>query len=642
MFNNKNTQKVVNQSLEVLSNEFSYEDLKSNIERVFLFIKEYDFLEVYKYVFVNLIKDFKYAWDNDFSSLEYLISIISSIPESEMKMKKPSEKLLKKFFRDFSFLWFKITNFSSKTIEDDFLKNIKSSFLTVKWNDYNQHLYDYNIWLFKDFNAYLSHTVWFNIENLIDFYNLISETKLNKFSFIFSSNNDIEKNILEYFSLIPWDNKIFNDWNFWGFYGNKSDIYNKPFLKFKNKYYILNPLIFLRNLKNNIEEILKKDNKIWKKYAKKRGEYLEKQSIRYLSNILPWSTSYNWLKYNFNGKTYETDWILIYDNNLFILEAKSWVLRESSKNWAPQWLNEDIDKIVSDAYYQAVRAREYIEWNVKAIFKNKVWKEIILNWNEFNKIFLLNVSWDYLWEISLYTNNLRKRWNVDGRHNFLPIYINILRIYSEITEFPSQFILFLERRLNLINRDNIRFSDELDMFIYFNREWRNWLVFPDWFPPDYEWQKSLYVHIDPSLSHEVDMYYYWKDKKKPKMNINNQHKYFITSIESINKKWFSEISNIFLWLDWRYTKSILSKLRKKVLTDDYIHTATYYFDDFWILFIIYYEDIDISNYTEFSESKLGKNNIKKMYNVFIKFNKKWFLEFYKKNVFTPIDFEIIT
>lgn len=632
------TQKVINQSIEALSEELSYEDLKSNIERVFLFIKEYDFLEVYKYVFVHWVKDSKYAWNHDFSSLEYLISIISSIPESEMKMKKPSKRVLKDFFKGFSFLWFKITDFFSKQIEDDFVRNIKASFLTVKWNDYNQHLYDYNIWLFKDFNSYLSDTVWFNIDNLIDFYNLISETKLNNFSFIFSPNNDIEKNILEYFSLTLWDNNIFNEWDFWGFYGNKSYIYNKPFLKFKNQYYILAPIIFLRNLKSNIENILKKDNKIWQKYAKKRGEYLEKQSIKYLSNILPWSTSYNWLKYDLKGVIYETDGILIYDNNLFILEAKSWILRESSKSWAPIWLDEDIDKIVSDAYNQAVRTREYIEWNSKAVFKNKVWKEIILNWKEFNKIFLLNITWDYLWQISLYTSDLRERWHIDYKYDFLPIYLNILRIYSEITEFPSQFILFLERRLNLMTRDNIRFFDELDMFIYFNR---HWLIFPYWFPPNHEWQKSLYVHIDPSLSHEVDKYYYWKDKIKPKMNININHKSFIKSIESINKKWFSEISNIFLWIGWNYLKPILLKLRKKVLKDGYIQTGSYYFNDFWILFIVYYEDIDISNFTKFSKSKLDEKNIKKMYNVFIKFNKKSFLEFYKKNSFTPMDFEII-
>lgn len=195
--NLKQTQKVVNQSIDVLSEELSYEDLKLNIERIFLFIKEYDFLEVYKYVFANWVKDFKYAWDHDFSSLEYLISIISSIPESEMKMKIPSNKLLRKFVRDFSFLWYKITNFVSNPIQDDFVRNIKSSFLTIKWNDYNEHLFDYNKGLFRDFNIYLSDTVWFNIENLIDFYNLIEKTKLNNYSFIFSPSNDIEKNILD-------------------------------------------------------------------------------------------------------------------------------------------------------------------------------------------------------------------------------------------------------------------------------------------------------------------------------------------------------------------------------------------------------------------------------------------------------------
>lgn len=638
MGKNTMTQKVINKSAEAISEDVSYEDLKKNIESIFLFIKEYDFLEVYKYVLWNIGNDSKYAWDKDFSSLEYLISIISSIPESEMKMKKPSKKLLKKFLEDFTFLWLKISNFFTKSIEDDLIRKVKSSFLIVKWSDYNEHLYDYNIWLFKDFDTYLSDKLWFTIDSLIDIYEKISKNIINNSSFIINQDNEIEKNILEYFSLELWENKIFNEWKFWWFYWNKSNIYIKPFLKVKNEYYILNPLIFLRNIKNNIENFLKKDQKIWDKYSKKRGEYLEKQSIKYLSIIFPWSKSYNWLKYEFENEIYETDWILIYDNNLFILEAKAWVLREKSKNWAPEWLNEDIDKLVSHAYYQAVRAREYIEWNSKAVFKNKLWKKIIFNWNNFNKIFLLNITWDYLWEITLYTNDLRERWNIDYKYDFLPIYINSLRVYSELIEFPSQFTLFLERRLNIIRRNNIRFSDEMDMLIYFNKQW---LIFPDWFPPNHEWQKSLYIHIDPSLSHEIDNYYYWKDKIKPKMNIDTEFKYFINLVELINKYWFSELSNIFLWVGWGYIKKVLSKLRKNVLEDNYIHTWTCYFNDFWILFILHHEDVDISNYFEFSKSRLGKNNITKMYNVFIKFNKKSSLEFYKKVIYSPVDFDII-
>lgn len=632
------TQKIINKSAEAISEDLSYEDLKTYIERVYKFIKEYNFIEIYKYILLDERKKSLYAWDSNFHSLEYFLSIVSSILEEEMEMKKTSKRLLKKFIKDFEFLGLKITHFISDSIEDDFTKKVKSSFQLVKWNDYNKHLYDYYIWLFKDYNDYLSKKVWFNIEDLIKFYDWISETKLNNYSFVFSPNNDIEKNILEYFSLITWDNTIFIEWKFWGFYGNETNIYKKPFLKFKGEYYILNPLIFLRNIKNSIENILREDNKIWNKYVKKRGEYLEIQSIKYLSDILPWSESYHWLKYELNNTIYETDWILIYDNILFILEAKAWILRERSKRWYSIWLNDDINKIISDAYYQAVRTREYIEWNSEVIFKNKSWKKIIFNWNDFNKIFLLNISWDYLWEISLYTNNLIERGNIDYKYDFLPIYINILRIYSEITEFPSQFILFLERRLNLIKRDNIKFSDELDMFIYFNKKW---LIFPDWFPPDYEWKKSLYLHIEPSLSHEVDKYYYWKDRIRPKMNINSDFKYFINSIEQINKKWFSELSNIFLNIGWKYLKPLLSKLRKEVLKDDYIHTGTCYFNDFWILFIVHHDDADISFYNDFSSSRLGNNNIKKMYNVFIKFNKKSILEFFKKTEYTPIDFNII-
>lgn len=601
-----------------LYDEFSKNDnLDNELEEIIELIKEYNFIDIFYYLFKkhhDLRKKGTPVADIDSFSTEYLFSLILALWVDEIWFKKWNSKIFEKIVSKVSDLWFKSCLLISRWIEDEFLSKVNGSFLLVKWNDYDEHLFDYLLWLFTEFNDFFQSDIWGDINNAIDLYKksrLINSDK----PFVVKLENNWENKIINLFSTELWSNKEFLLWNNWWLYWNKSIVPSKTVLKYNSEYYFFNPLLYLRNIKSVFEKHLKTNNKYWEKYQKSRARYLENKSIEYLIKILPWSKYYSWLKYHIDKVEYETDWIVIYDNNLFIIEAKAGELDESSKRGAPKSLDKDIEKLINNAYNQAIRTKEYIESNNISHFLTERKDKIYLKRSDFSKIFLLNVTWDYLWEISLDLDRLNKRWNLNVKYNFLSIYINELRIFSELIEFPSQFILFLERRFTLDKIENIRFADWLDMFMYFLKQW---LYFDD-----NNNDKLDYIQMDTTLSHEIDQYYI-KKGKKPVMNINPKYKEFINKVEKVNSFWFSEVSTLLLWINWDTFLDFLDKSKKQFLNDWLEHTWTLIFDSIWvgIVYIIYYDEIYGDKYLDYSKAKIFQSGINKMYNIFIKINKK--------------------
>ncbi|MFC1797895.1 hypothetical protein ACFLY2_01770 [Patescibacteria group bacterium] len=53
MGKNMMTQKVVNKSAKAISENLSYDDLRIYIEKVYNFVKEYNFIDIYKYILLG-------------------------------------------------------------------------------------------------------------------------------------------------------------------------------------------------------------------------------------------------------------------------------------------------------------------------------------------------------------------------------------------------------------------------------------------------------------------------------------------------------------------------------------------------------------------------------------------------------------
>ena len=113
---------------------------------------------------------------------------------------------------------------------------------------------------------------------------------------------------------------------------------------------------------------------IQKNYYKKKGEYLEDQSLKLIQQILPGCDVYKNLKYGIDD---EVDGIVIYDNHIFIVEAKSNKFTLGARQGDINKIKSNTKDIVEQAYKQAIRAKKYILSNELVEFRDKNKKTIL-------------------------------------------------------------------------------------------------------------------------------------------------------------------------------------------------------------------------------------------------------------------------
>ncbi|TLS73393.1 hypothetical protein FE246_02570 [Aliarcobacter thereius] len=357
--------------------------------------------------------------------------------------------------------------------------------------------------------------------------------------------------ILKHLSIEIGENKDFQFGKIEYFPTNNTYIYDKPLIKIEEDYYCYNSASMYYNLQSLLENILLdtiSPDKHQKNYYKKKGEYLEDKSLELIQQILPGCNVYKNLKY---GNDDEVDGIIIYDNHIFIVEAKSNKFTLGARQGDINKIKSNTKDIVEKAYQQAIRAKKYILSNELVEFRDKNKKIVLtINKKDINNIYLINATLEPLNHISSDLSSLKEFGFIQDDEWIWSIYLNDLRIISEIIELPSEFLLYIERRINYNNFHQIKMVEEIDIFGYFLTEG---LYFDDINFP----KSGFLLKIDSSFSKNIDLYYHWKEgalnkfQKKPTFfdGCKNNIKFLVEKIEKTNKKNFSILTKFLLSLD---------------------------------------------------------------------------------------------
>ena len=212
-----------------------------------------------------------------------------------------------------------------------------------------------------------------------------------------------------------------------------------------------------------------KDDVIWQKYQKVRADYVEKTALQYLNDALKFATSYQGVKYDLEnekgGKVEaELDGLIILDTAIFLVEAKSGTLTEQARRGAKKGMKDDVERLVEEAYSQALRAKNYIQTSKRPVFRLSNGQIIEIEKYKHNEIYLITVSLDDLSVFVTNTNLLRDLGFLKGGEYPWAVSLMDLKVISEIVEFSSQFVHYIQRRLHLIELGWVNAHDELDWF----------------------------------------------------------------------------------------------------------------------------------------------------------------------------------
>ncbi|MFZ2455384.1 MAG: hypothetical protein WAX07_02800 [Candidatus Altiarchaeia archaeon] len=383
---------------------------------------------------------------------------------------------------------------------------------------------------------------------------------------------EIPIEFLRQFSSKLGDNSIFNfrESPYWP--TNDSIVHESPFVEKQGKFYVFAPHILFRNLGSILENwIQKKDPKYFKEnYLPKRAEYLERKTVQYFRDIFKEADVFGKLYYfveeNGEQKRVEIDGLVIYDNNILVIEAKSGNWSRSARRGSPLRMKDNLKKLVDESYTQATRTKKYITESKKpAIFYFENGSEAITIKLSDPNIFLINVTLGSLGQISTKLAQLKNVDIISGNDNFWSVFINDLRVISELIEFPSEFLDYLKKRNRLNNYPYVHASEELDFFMFYLREGLQF---------ETEHLEKYAIEINDYAKNLKEYYNYIYDKsiyqteeiekeiKKPTLSILGPYKKLILQLESEVKPGFTEVTTELLKFRIVQQQSILQNLQK--------------------------------------------------------------------------------
>lgn len=376
----------------------------------------------------------------------------------------------------------------------------------------------------------------------------------------------------------------------------------KPILKYKKTYYIPNFQMIAWNFRQLIEDEIKRNEKLWSEYDKKfKAKFLEEESIKVISKILPQCEIYKSLFYKPENEETpcELDAMVIYDTTIVLVEAKSCIYSKPARRGGLKRLEKDIYKNIEYAYVQANRTRGYIEKNEISYFYSdaKLTKLVkSIDRRKVTNIFIINTTLDYYAELSVELYKL-KRFGIYKETEFpWTICISDLKVISDFIDFPNQFLYYLMLRRNMNNslsdKNGAVLLYELDLFAMYKfedtelfhaydcEETVNPRVLLDMF------KKEEQLTVERCISKDYSQYFYKfyadydRTKKKPEYPRKVYNPRFLQmcrQLEEYKEEGFSNFIYHFLDMDLDDQNELfrnVDDLCERVRIDKQMHTIT--------------------------------------------------------------------
>ncbi|MCJ7458898.1 MAG: hypothetical protein MUP17_07895 [candidate division Zixibacteria bacterium] len=302
--------------------------------------------------------------------------------------------------------------------------------------------------------------------------------------------------------------------------------------------------MLVQNLQPILENLIREadSNYYSSKYLVIRKAYLENKSINYLAKMLPGAKIYKNLYYSIreNGeqKRVELDGLILYDQNLLLIEAKSAPLSISAQRGGVERIKRDVNEVIVGAYSQCKRAKDYIDIEATPCFYDAKDQLLVKIGDKkfFKNIFLINVTLDSFGILATHLSSIKAIGLLDGKEWPWSVYLNDLRVISELIEFPSQFLHYLQSRIRINEFPQFENMDELDIFGFYLKE--N-LYFKEGELDDFT-SVTLTGYTD-----EIDNYYQSaggiSEKKKPCQQFTMGFRKIINNIELSKRPGFTII-----------------------------------------------------------------------------------------------------
>ncbi|MEP2707784.1 MAG: SEC-C metal-binding domain-containing protein [Roseibium sp.] len=248
-------------------------------------------------------------------------------------------------------------------------------------------------------------------------------------------------------------------------------IFKRPFLCVNGRYYCYDFHGLFDNIYRCVQRIIIRRKpeyrEVWNAIQKRQTEELP---LTYLQKLLPGATIFQSVYYRwFNApdakqKNWcEADSLLIYDDHLFIIEARAGAFTYTSPaNDFPAYL-ASLKNLVLKPATQGQRFLDYLNSDETVpIFDENHNKVGELNKSEFRQTTICPVTLDPFTEMAAQVQHLHKVGIDVGTHPVWVLSVDDLRVYSDLFDEPLQFLHYVDQRIRAFGSDVLQLDDELD------------------------------------------------------------------------------------------------------------------------------------------------------------------------------------
>lgn len=288
--------------------------------------------------------------------------------------------------------------------------------------------------------------------------------------FDLQKNTTLPRKLLDELAWSPGEEKdFFSEGELRGWPLRIWPIFKRPFIRLNGRYYCFDLYSLFDNIYRCMQRIilrLKPDyRETWNKIQQEISEGLP---FKYLERLLPGAKVLSQVFYH--GRTdagtigwCETDGLLIYDDHLFVIEARGGAFTYTPPATDFPAYVESLKNLVLKPATQGKRFVDYLEsTEVVPLFDRDHVQIGELRKRDLRRITICTVTIDPFTEMAAQVQHLRKIGVDVGSEPIWAVSLDDLRVYADVFENPLVFLHYVEQRMQAFKSDVVQSDDELD------------------------------------------------------------------------------------------------------------------------------------------------------------------------------------
>lgn len=330
------------------------------------------------------------------------------------------------------------------------------------------------------------------------------------------------------------ENKDFYNSEYAGYPLIELPVFQKPFININDKFYCFDYYNLFDNIYRVVQKTIKKvDPAYGDTWQSRQMEVTEDMAKSLFEKLLPGCKIYtsNYYPKNKSLKQLnENDLLVIYDDNLIIVEVKAGSYTYRAPILDIESHIKSLKTLVEVATNQAERTLDYLKSSdtVKLYNKDKS-EKCEISYGDYSDVTLKSLTLDNFNE---FASKIEKLKFLNVNKNAMAISIDDFRVYSEYFDSPIEFLHYLKQRKLSSQDKSLYLNDELDhLGLYIEHNWYHEIFDKDMnrIIKPYGYREKLDIYFSSLINNGLET-------EKPKQYIPAEIKKIINFLDKSNLK----------------------------------------------------------------------------------------------------------